>query len=131
MIIAKNEERSIPWSQQVDEVTSYENLTSPINEDSPGNYLKQTLIVVLNEKNRFLLQLPIKALQHNSNIHLSMLKRIKTHHGITTSHVNRLLILVSNVNLRASGIYIYIYIYFVAFVANIFEMIFRLCRIGP
>uniref|UniRef100_A0A1B0FQP4 Uncharacterized protein n=1 Tax=Glossina morsitans morsitans TaxID=37546 RepID=A0A1B0FQP4_GLOMM len=33
---AKNEERSIPWSQQVDEVTSYENLTSPINEDSPA-----------------------------------------------------------------------------------------------
>uniref|UniRef100_A0A1A9WYQ7 YTH domain-containing protein n=1 Tax=Glossina brevipalpis TaxID=37001 RepID=A0A1A9WYQ7_9MUSC len=33
---AKNEERSIPWSQQVDEVASYENLTSPINEDSPA-----------------------------------------------------------------------------------------------
>lgn len=33
--LAKNvEERNIPWSQQVDEAASYENLASPINEDN-------------------------------------------------------------------------------------------------
>lgn len=47
--LAKNvEERNIPWSQQVDEAASYENLASPINEEnSSGKTNHSTILLVV------------------------------------------------------------------------------------